>query len=376
MSLPPVAYLSMDSIVGGVGASQVLPYVRGLARRDVEVLLHTFEPEPAPPLLRAALDADGIRWDAHPMGALGSRGGLARLARAAAAVRGAELVHARSDLAAGAALLARPRSWVWDVRSFWADQRIALDMLRAGSPEERVLRWIERTSARRADAIITLTDAALPVLEARHGRAARDRATVVTTCVDLDRFALSTPSAVDPLRFLLSGSINTFYDVPLMLRLVARSRERRATELDVLTPGPTSWDDAFAVAGARHANASPAEVPPHVARSHCGLVVCREDAGVSLRAAMPTKLGEFLACGRPVIVNPSLGDAAALLAQHRCGVTIDASTDDAVERALDELDALLSDPGLPGRCRALAEEHFDLDRAVDALVAIYRRCTS
>src|SRR5687768_17448837 len=48
MSMPPVTYLTTDSLAEGVGASQVLSYVERLADRGLEIVLHTFE-KAAPP---------------------------------------------------------------------------------------------------------------------------------------------------------------------------------------------------------------------------------------------------------------------------------------------------------------------------------------
>src|SRR5205085_402095 len=81
----------------------------------------------------------------------------------------------RSDLAAAAALVGRPDRWIWDVRSFWADQRMDLGMLREGSPEERLLRRVELGAAARANGIVTLTANAVSVLAARHGDAIERR---------------------------------------------------------------------------------------------------------------------------------------------------------------------------------------------------------
>ena len=43
MNLPPLTYLTFDSLAEGVGASQVLAYVERLADRGLDVRLHTFE---------------------------------------------------------------------------------------------------------------------------------------------------------------------------------------------------------------------------------------------------------------------------------------------------------------------------------------------
>lgn len=364
-----VTYLSMDSLDEGVGASQVLAYVERLGGRGVGVELHTFEKgAPSAQVARRLADS-GVDWRPHPFGRYGSAGGVARIRTAAAAARRAPLVHARGDLAAAAAIVGRPRRWIWDVRALFADQRIALGTLVAGSAEHRLLRRVEGRSARSADGLVTLTRRAVDELECRHQVELRDRTSVITTCVDLGRFRPAPPPPDDPLVLLLAGTVNAYYDVPTMVALADAVGRRRRAELHLLTPGPTAWDEVLAPAVTVRRTAAPAEVHVALAAGHVGLSVCREDAGPSLAAAMPTKIGEFLALGRPVVVNPSLGDAAELVRAHGVGVLIGSVAE--ADVVADELLALLEDPQLPGRCRALAEEHFDLERGVDRLVARY-----
>jgi len=47
----------------------------------------------------------------------------------------------------------------------------------------------------------------------------------------------------EPLRLLLGGTINHYYDVPAMVRLVEVSRRRRPTDLILLTPEKTAWEE-------------------------------------------------------------------------------------------------------------------------------------
>ncbi|HZB79354.1 MAG TPA: glycosyltransferase [Actinomycetota bacterium] len=367
-----VAYLTFDSLAEGVGRSQVLPYVERFVERGVDVELHTMEKAPPRDDIVRRLNRAGVRWKSHPFGRHGPLGGAARVARGVQMVRGASLVHARSDLPAASVLLARCPRWVWDVRSLWADQRIALGALRPGSTEDRALRRIERGAARRSSAIVTLTAGAIEVLKARHGTDVAVKAVVVPTCVDLRLFAPAPIPEEEPIRLVFSGTLNRFYDVPLMLRLAQFVRRRRPTQVRVVTPGPTSWEPQLATAGVERVAGSSTDMADHVSRSHAGLSVCRPDAGVSLRAAAPTKLAEFLAGGRPVIVNRGLGDMDDVIERFRCGVVVRGSTDDDLEEAAAGLEALIDDPQTPRRCREAAEAHFDLDKGVDRLVAIYR----
>jgi glycosyltransferase involved in cell wall biosynthesis len=367
-----VDYLSFDSLASGVAASQVAPYVVRLRALGVPVTVHSFEPDQGvPPAARAITDA-GAEWCPSSFGRHGAVGGLDRMFRAAWRLRAARVIHARSDLAAGAAMLARPRSWVWDVRSLWADQRIALGMMTAGGPEDRVMRVIESRAVRQATHVVTLTAAVIPEIERRHGVSLADRATVIPTCVDLAHFRPSPLPAEAPV-LMLSGTLNAYYDVPLMLRFHAAVRRRVGAELLVVAPGATRWDAELASAGAEVTSSAPEVMPGVVARAHAGLSVCRHDAGVSLRAAMPTKIGEFLAAGRPVVINTGLGDMDEILAEVPVGVAIPDSSQDAVEEAADTLCELLADPATPERCRQAAERWFDVDEGARRLADVYSR---
>jgi glycosyltransferase involved in cell wall biosynthesis len=117
-------------------------------------------------------------------------------------------------------------------------------------------------------------------------------------------------------------------------------------------------------------SALPAEMPARVSAHHAGLGMLRPGAGNV--AAMPTKIGEFLAVGRPVVVSPGLGDLDDLLARYDCGVVVPDATTSGLHRAVDHLERLLDDPACPGRCRELAAQHFDLDSGIDALLEAYR----
>jgi glycosyltransferase involved in cell wall biosynthesis len=101
-----------------------------------------------------------------------------------------------------------------------------------------------------------------------------------------------------------------------------------------------------------------------------GISVCKLDAGPSLSAAMPTKIAEFLACGRPVIVNKGLGDMDQFIEEFDAGVVLDGNANNLIEGAK-KLASLLSDRNTPIRCRALAEKYFSLDVGASRYLNLY-----
>lgn len=367
-----VTYLTMDSVTEGVGASQVWPYVSRLAHRGQPVRLVSFEKIPRDLAEIPAL----VDWAPRHF----RRGRMAPFRRIAAAALEARssrsrVLHARSDLPAMAAMLARHPCWVWDVRAFWREQRIELGGIHAGSPTDWILQRVEATAAQRSAAIICLSAAAKETLRARFGEAIADKITVIPTAVDTQVFRPGHRRSGAEIRVLLSGSYNSFYDGSLMARLLGALRDRTPVHAEWIGADRRSplWDALRPVLDAVRGAVPFDEVPVHVLRSDVGLAVCRADAGPALRAAMPTKIAEFLATGRPVVVNRGLGDMDAILSKYRCGIAVSDRTHRAIEAAADELLDLLADGALSERARACALDVFDLGTNVARLHEVYRR---
>jgi|TARA_B100000315_G_scaffold80280_1_gene73550 hypothetical protein len=367
--LPVITYLSMDPVTSTVGRSQVLNYVERLAQQGVLIHLLTFEHQVDMEVWSRLSDL-GVSWSPQEYGRPGAVGGFCRVLRAAWAIRGAALVHARSDMAAAAAIIAGINNWVWDVRSLWIDQKVATGVVRAGSLEERIFRWVERLAAHRSTAVVALTASAVAELDSRYKGIVAPKARVITTCTDLERFIV-TPLPTTTVRILLAGTLNQYYDLRSMLDLVDEFRNRRLVEFIVAAPEVTAWEADFAGLEAIRISATPNAMADLVSSCHLGLSICRDDAGVSLKAAMPTKIGEFLASGRPVVVNPGLVDAAGLVEANGCGVVFGSTGPCSVEEAVDRIETCLSDPTTSMRCRSLAETHFNLAIGVNELVGIY-----
>jgi glycosyltransferase involved in cell wall biosynthesis len=88
----------------------------------------------------------------------------------------------------------------------------------------------------------------------------------------------------------------------------------------------------------------------------------------------PVRLGEYLASGLPVVLNPPGGDGPALVQQNRAGVVVDPSNPAAVaQSAHDLINQTLLDPELNARCRRVAEENFDVNVIVDKWNRAYNR---
>jgi glycosyltransferase involved in cell wall biosynthesis len=361
-----LTYATVDSLSEGVGSSQIVPLMEKLSLSGLKINLMTFEKLEPPDSLVSRIENANINWVQIPFGSQGPMGALARTYTLARLMPESVITHARSDFPAVAARMSNQEKILWDVRSLWADQRKFIEE----SPLKKVLlsayKPFESIACSSAIALSTLTKAVVPILEERHKTLPTLR-TVVTTAVDLERFKFS-PSMPSKLKGLYSGTYNNYYDLDLSRKFLE--------ELNKIIDCEVSWAKPVE-AHSRKLNAGERSsftiTQPQMAEAMreftFGISICKEDAGASLLAAMPTKIAEFLAIGRPVVVNAGLGDCDSIFSESGVGVVINRKDD--LKLKAQELVDLCSKKETASNCRDTAEKYFSLDEGVSKYLDIY-----
>lgn len=208
---------------------------------------------------------------------------------------------------------------------------------------------------------------------------------VIPTCTNLELFEpIETASQGFTLGYVGSaGSWYMFEDVALA---VGRLFEKRAdARFLVLNKGGHALIrqrlDAAGVDMARVElrEASFNEVPAQIARMDAGIFFIKPVW--SKRASCPTRMGEFLACGKPCLANDGVGDVEEDFRQTGTGVTLPVTVEgrlvtSGLDAALEALIALAGMPDITARCRAAAEERFSLDGGIEIYDRIYARLTN
>jgi glycosyltransferase involved in cell wall biosynthesis len=386
--LTRVLFASYDGIADGPGRSQTIPYLRGLAERGHAMAMFSYErPDVLADAARVAeieRELGGapwtrVTWRRSPARDLAS--GLAAMRRAARA-HGAELVHARGYVPA---FLARRlgRPYLFDMRGFWPDERADGGLWTRKSVGYRFWKRIEKDLCRKADGIVVLTRRAADELRRLGLARASTPVRVIRTCADLTKFRPIPPRGRpaecrgDAPRYLIFGATGTWYLREETLDLAARAllRDPRA-KLHVLTrdePAPLVEGLARRGVDARRTlvrSVPPTEAPQWISGAAAAIVLIRSTW--SKGASCPTKLGELLGCGVPVLMNAGVGDGDVIFDGSGAGVTVTAFDEASYDAALDGLAAMSADGGVAARCRALAEREFALPAGVDRYDAAYR----
>ena len=392
MALPAVLYVSYDGMLEPLGQSQVIAYLEGLTDTAAFHLISYEKPadwhdSAKRDAIAARLHAAGIVW--HPLRYHKSPSVPATLYDIMCGTLLAlyltlrhriRFVHARSYIPAligrvvkaltGAKLL-------FDMRGLWADERVDGGIWPKDGRVFRTVKGLEKGFLLHADQVVTLTHASAEVIAAFPYLAGRPlKMSVIPTCADLDLFRpeRTAPPATFTLGYL--GSVGTWYLFDEVLEIFRLLRARGPAKLlvinrherDFITGRIAAFDidptDVEITAVAHR------EVPQQIARMSVGAAIIKPI--YSKIASAPTKLAEYLGCGVPCLGNTGVGDMEAILEGEKVGVALTDFSPADRAGAVDRLLALVADPEMPARCRAVAEKLFSLDQGVIDYRAIYR----
>ncbi len=388
---PGVLYISYDGMLEPLGQGQVISYLE-LLSGDARLHILSFE-KPADwadgarrAALAERLARANISW--HPLTyhktptlpatLFDITQGLV-VATWLAARHGLGIVHARSYVPALIGWLVKLLTGarlIFDMRGFWADERVDGGIWPAGGGLYRGVKRLERVLLRGADHIVTLTHASRDVI-AQLGGPRLAPITVIPTCADLDRFSnVAGAVKVKPFTIGYVGSIGTWYLFDEVLACFRLIRERRPdARMLVVNRGEQALvrssmaaagipESAVEITAAEHA-----EVPAMIRRMSAGAAIIRPV--FSKLASAPTKLAEYLGCGIPCLGNVGVGDMELMLEGEGGGVALHEFTDAERSRAVDQLLALCDDTSTAAHCRAVALKHFSITTGAASYRAIY-----
>jgi glycosyltransferase involved in cell wall biosynthesis len=397
-----VLYVSYDGLLEPLGESQVVSYVERLANRAAITVLSFEKPLDLADTARMAamrrrLSSAGVAWIAesyHKRPPVFSTAydvmrGCWHARRWAREDSGPALVHARGyvpSLIALDAKRSRGARFVFDMRGFWIDEKVEAEHWPRGGLLHRAGKWWERRFFAGADAVVSLTHAGVREFGSLGRLRPQVPVEVITTCTDLDRFRPGAPDAA--LRASLgldgavvigyAGTLSNWYLRQETLAYLARLLQAfPSARVLCVTREDHDRLRADAVQAGVPADrlvlrrASFDQMPALLRLMQLGVFFIKPC--FSKRASAATKLGEFLACGVPVVINDGIGDSGAIVRQGCVGVVLAEANAAQYDASLPEVARVLADPEMPARCRAVAEREFSLDRGVERYAALYER---
>ncbi len=405
MKQKQVLYLSYTGLTEPLGQSQVLAYLQGLSALGLyKFTVISFEhPEYfkryKESIERSCVDA-GIDW--HPLPYEKINPVLATIKRVRAIKKKAfllhnkksfDLVHCRSYRAALIGLWFKQKKgipFIFDMRGFWADERIEGGIWNLKNPMYRFLyayfKKKEKTLLREADHIVSLTENAKNEILQWKLKEHPLPISVIPCCVDLKLFNPDTISYNEQERLrgdlkitsdneVISylGSLGTWYLLNEMLQFFAgwHKQNNAAVLLFITNENAASIlskssfykipDSAIRIISVKRE-----QVPLALSLSKYSLFFIKPS--FSKKASSPVKQGEIMAMGVPVICNNKVGDTDEIVSRYRSGYVVeqlepDSFKNDIKNIRLENYDNKVIQKG--------AESYFSLEKGVQLYSKVY-----
>lgn len=397
-----VLFISYNGALESVSQSQVIPYLSGLSRKGIRLILLSFEKKDnlkdreALDKLKTELVSSGIEWHRlkyHKKPPLfssiydiiiGTIYCFCLILR-----KKIEFIHARSYVPATIAYILNrcfKTKFIFDMRGMMIDEYVDAEIIKRDGIIYKLTKILEKKILISAERIVVLTEKIKDVIE-DFGflRPKADlRIDVIPCCVDLHRFNYDLPRNMrsdlgleNKFVFLYTGSVGTWYFLEGMLDLFYIAKRNIPTAhflflnlgqkefiRNIILQKNLDLND-FTIMGAPYDRIS-----DYISECDVGIIFYKQT--FSRLACCPIKFAEYLACGIPVIISLGVGDTAEIVEKEKIGIVIDGFSNSAYSRAITHLKQLLSEgQTLKKRCCAIAEKYFSLENGIQKYQRIY-----
>ena len=400
-----VIYLSYDGMTDPLGQSQVIPYLKGLACAGYQIMIVSAEKkdpfEKFGKEIASILQVAGIGWYpvqySNAIPGYSQRMNYRRMLIKSFRLQKEhhfDIVHCRSYIPSLIGLQLKRRfglKFIFDMRGFWADERVEGGIWSMKNPLYRYayhyFKRKEKQFLQESDAIVSLTENAKEeILSWKKVRVAPDKISVIPCCADLDFFSMASVNSQAKIAlkkelgitegdFILSysGSIGTWYLLDEMVQFFRMLlKEKPSAKFLFITPEP--GQAILAVASRFQIDhslfiirtASRNEMPLFLSLSNASIFFIRNT--FSKKASSPTKMGELMSMGIPIICNTGIGDVDKIIDETHSGILLKELNEEQYKTGSKKL---LEIPFSAEELRKSAENFFSLQKGIQEYQKIY-----
>ena len=384
-----ILYVSYDGILEPLGRSQVLAYLERLSTEN-KIFLISFEKKAdlknlsLVKKIRDICLVNNIEWKPlkyHKKPTLLATmfdillGTL--LSTFFSIKHSIDIIHIRSYIPGLMVILLKvllKKKLIFDMRGFWADEKADRSGWNRQGRTYIFFKALERLLINHSDHIVCLTRESKTILSDLYN-VDQAKISVIPTCVDQSTFYPKIKKRKNILVFGHLGSVDTAYDIDPVLEFIKTISTSLDVRIDFFNKGDHDFIEercgAFNLTSSTFSinNVDREDLSDYLSKIDIGCFYAKEN--FSIKASMPTKIGEFLSCGKPILCNAFNSDIRDLIEVNKIGLLYNLDASDP-ETMKSNLLMLLEDHDLSKRCEQLASSFFTLDKGVELYKEIYR----
>lgn len=399
-------YISYDGMTDPLGESQVIPYLISLSKKGIEFTILSAEKKKnflkRKNKISNLLHENHIKWNPISYHAtppvFSAIFDLFLLKSTAIKLHRKEkfhIVHCRSYIPAMAGLALKKKygvKFVFDMRGFWADERVEGGVWNIGNPVfKKIYRFFknwEKVLFSEADYTISLTEEGKKIIHSwKHISNQPIPIQVIPCCTDFTHFnrynvdKIKRKKIVEELklqnRIVLTylGSVGTWYmlDEMLMFFKVFSKTYPNAVFLFI-----TRDHEEQIINKANYFNiekkkiivrsAERKDVPTYLSVSDLAVFFIKPV--FSKKASSPTKQGEIMGMGIPLVCNSNVGDVDSIIQNTGTGIAVSGFNTQSIEEAVQKFKDLKAIP--KETIIAAGKQYYDLNKGVEKYYLVYK----
>ncbi|MDC0055082.1 glycosyltransferase [Pseudomonadota bacterium] len=290
-----------------------------------------------------------------------------------------DIIHARSYVPSVIGLslkLIMNVKFIFDMRGFWADEKVDSGSWKSGSLIYKVSKRLEKSFILQADYLISLTFAGVnEIKKFPYVKKPLFNFKVISTCANLELFKKKDiPKGAFTLGYV--GSAGLWYQFEAVIRafnellyinpkskLIIINRNEHEMIEDIISKTDIPTENIILI------ESSYDQVPEYMNQMHAGIFFIKPY--FSKKASAPTRLGEFLGCGIPCLSNQGVGDMEEILEENNVGIAIKDFSDKSIRLGIKDLLALTNDQQTSRRCIDASNKYFSLHNGVSLYAEVY-----
>lgn len=399
-----VLFISYDGMTDPLGQSQVIPYLQGISKAGYRIFLLSCEKNEVFSNRKLAieniLEQSGITWipvnytkKPPVLSTLWDVWQLKTKARAIHRKYNIGMVHTRPGIPALVGLWMKRKygiKFLNDIREFYADSRMEGGMWDRNNPLFRLIyRYFKKQESRQvrqSDGIVCLTNAAKKIIIQWPEYNNVVPLSMIPCSADLSLFnakkidkqqqqSMAAQLGINQGDLVVSylGSIGGWYLTDEMMRFCKLLyQKRRCVKFLFISPHQHELIKKMAASHEIPADsvitvkANREEVPMLLSLSDYSLFFIKPC--YSKLSSSPTKHGEIMGMGIPVITNRGVGDVDEIVQKYNGGLMVADFTDLSFQEIIGQIDEAIFDREL---IRGGALDFYTLDKAVASYTSLY-----
>lgn len=394
-----------------IGQSQVIPYLIGLAKKGYFFHIISCEKKKSfikqKEIIQKILNENNIQW--HPISytknppVISTLWDLWKMKRKSFLLHKKEsfkIVHCRSYIASLIGLMMKRKfklKFIFDMRGFWVDERVEGNIWNLKKPVYKIIynyfKKKENEFFASADYTVSLTEAGTKEIHSWKNIPNQPiPVEVIPCCVDTELFS---PEKIDKEKiqvlksslkisgddFVISylGSIGTWYLLDEMLDFFALlskvksnskflfiTNKRKEFILECAKKKKIEASKIIVQESSRY------DVPIYLSLSNVSIFFIKPM--FSKKASSPTKQGEIMSMGIPIICNSGIGDTRDIIQENQCGIVINNFSETEYKNAITQLYNLTQVPSQ--NIRETALKYFSIEKGIEKYAAVYEKIIS